>query len=152
PNVDLADSPFYVNTRLEPWKNGDAPRRAGVSAFGVGGTNAHVVLEEAPTVSHPETPRRAHLLVLSARTEQALDRMTENLADHLQARPDLELGSVAYTLQAGRRAFEHRRTVVCSDISDAIQALKSRDPKRAPTAVKAGPVRPVVFMFPGQGS
>jgi amino acid adenylation domain-containing protein len=152
PNVDLADSPFYVNTRLAPWKNDPAPRRAGVSAFGVGGTNAHVVLEEAPTGPLPETSRSAHLLVLSARTEQALNRATENLADHLQARPDADLSSVAYTLQAGRRAFEHRRTVVCSDVGDAIQALKSGDQKRTPTRVHEGAVPLVVFMFPGQGS
>jgi amino acid adenylation domain-containing protein len=152
PNVDLADSPFYVNTRLAPWKNGDTPRRAGVSAFGVGGTNAHVVLEEAPSVPRVEKLRSAHLLVLSARTPQALDRATENLADHLQARPDMELSSVAYTLQAGRREFAHRRTVVFSDVSDAIQALKSRDQKRSPTHVHEGAVPPVVFMFPGQGS
>ena len=82
PNIDLADSPFYVNTQLSPWKRGATPRRAGVSAFGVGGTNAHVVLEEAPPPIRPIAADGGHLLVLSARTATALEQATDNLAAH----------------------------------------------------------------------
>lgn len=151
PNIDLAGSPFYVNTRLTEWEAGPTPRRAGVSSFGVGGTNAHVVLEEAPPVPVP-TPRPAHLLVLSARSAAALDRATNNLAAHLKDHPDIDLGSVAYTLQAGRRAFDHRRTVVCADAADAVRALATRDRNRVQSRMVTGEAAPVVFMFPGQGS
>jgi amino acid adenylation domain-containing protein len=152
PKIDLTNSPFYVNTRLSAWKRGKSPRRAGVSAFGVGGTNAHVVLEEAPQATRPKPQLGGHLLVLSARTETALEAATENLAGHLRAHPESDLASVAYTLQAGRHAFGSRRSVACSDLADAIVALESRDPKRVITRVHEGRAAPVVFMFPGQGS
>ncbi len=152
PNIDLANSPFYVNTRLSPWKSGATPRRAGVSAFGVGGTNAHVVVEEAPQATHPERRRAGHLLVLSARTDTALESATDNLVRHLNANPATDLGSVAYTLQAGRHAFGHRRSVACADIEDAIRMLETREPKRVSTRLHEGRARPVVFMFPGQGA
>src|SRR5262249_36633948 len=106
PKMDLAGSPFYVNKELKPWvkmkMNGVSPRRAGVSAFGVGGTNAHVVLEEAPQqppsheLSHERSPQ---LILLSARTESALDQAASNLAGHLKSTPEAKLADVAYTLQ-----------------------------------------------------
>ncbi|QJW98083.1 non-ribosomal peptide synthetase/type I polyketide synthase [Frigoriglobus tundricola] len=151
PNIDLADSPFYVNSRVTEWPAGPAPRRAGVSAFGVGGTNAHVVLEEAPPVPAP-APRPAHLLLLSARSADALDRATDNLVAHLKAHPGADLGSVAYTLQVGRRAFGHRRIVACTDVADAVRTLQDRDRNRVPSRAPSGEPAPVVFMFPGQGS
>jgi acyl transferase domain-containing protein len=151
PNIDLANSPFYVNTRCSPWRKGPHPRRAGVSSFGVGGTNAHVVLEEAPPRVQSESRRAGHLLVLSARSTEALDQATDNLAEHLKAYPDTDLGSVAYTLQVGRHAFEHRRAVACSDMEDAIRILQSRDPNRVLTRAQQSGTS-VIFMFPGQGS
>src|SRR5215831_12959951 len=84
PRLDLANSPFYVNTKLSQWKNGSFPRRAGVSAFGVGGTNAHVVLEEAPKTVGSPSRRGSHLILLSGKTESALSQATANLADHLK--------------------------------------------------------------------
>jgi amino acid adenylation domain-containing protein len=152
PAIDLANSPFYVSTQLSPWKRGDAPRRAGVSSFGVGGTNAHVVLEEAPATPAPERTGGCFLLVLSARSAEALEQATTNLSEHLEAHPEIDLDSVAHTLQVGRRAFDHRRAVACTDVKDAIGALKSRDPNRVFTAVHPGRSSSVVFMFPGQGA
>jgi amino acid adenylation domain-containing protein len=152
PNIDLANSPFYVNTQLSPWKSGGTPRRAGVSAFGVGGTNAHVVLEEAPATPRPDLRNDSHLLVLSARTDTALETATDNLARYLNARPESDLARVAYTLQTGRHSFGYRRTVACADLDDAIRMLETRDPKRVITGVHEGRAAPVVFMFPGQGS
>ena len=130
PNIDLENSPFYLNTKLKAWEEGSTPRRAGVSAFGVGGTNAHVVLEEAPDVEPGTAHRPGHLLLLSARTATALDQATINLAEHLKANPQASMDSVAFTLQAGRRTFDHRRAIVCLDRNDAISALETRDPKR----------------------
>src|SRR5205807_2566999 len=95
--IDFAHSPFYVNTTLAVWEKGQAPRRAGVSSFGIGGTNAHVVLEEAPARASVGTSRPWHLLVFSAKTNNALATMTANLAAHLEQHPELSLPDVAYT-------------------------------------------------------
>src|SRR5207249_4724902 len=111
PNIDFEDSPFFVNSKLTPWNHGTLPRRAGVSAFGLGGTNAHVVLEAAPSVESSVSPRRAHLLLLSAKSEAALNSATRNFALHFKSNPQTNLADAAYTLQAGRHAFSHRRAM-----------------------------------------
>src|SRR5690606_21951881 len=114
PKIDFARSPFYVNTELKPWPETPWPRRAGISSFGVGGTNAHLVIEQAPEPP-PEGRRRSHaLLLLSARSKDALAAQAVRLADWLEAHPDASLDDVAYTLQVGRKQFEHRRIVVAA--------------------------------------
>jgi acyl transferase domain-containing protein/SAM-dependent methyltransferase len=148
--IDFAGSPFYVATELHPWTRNGHPRRAGVSSFGVGGTNAHLVVEEAPA-PRQKTERRSHqVIVLSARTETALESMAQRLASHLESHPEADLADAAFTLQVGRRAFARRRALVVA--SDGRQALVQR--LRAPQHVAAAAVagRPVVFMFPGQGA
>ncbi|MHB8519307.1 MAG: hybrid non-ribosomal peptide synthetase/type I polyketide synthase [Limisphaerales bacterium] len=152
PKIDFADSPFYVNARPTEWKAGSTPRRAGVSSFGIGGTNAHVVLEEAPAAGPSGGSRPAQLLVLSAKTGPALDRATANLAAHLEQHPELDLADIACTLHTGRRAFDHRRMLVCRDRADAIAALAAGDPKRVLTRLAEEENPPVLFLFPGQGS
>ncbi|HBL28541.1 MAG TPA: hypothetical protein DD490_17035, partial [Acidobacteria bacterium] len=154
PQIDFAASPFYVNTRLTPWEAQGGPRRAAVSSFGLGGTNAHVVLEQAPEVEPGAPPvRAAQLLVLSARTPAALETAAQNLAEHLRGLPEdaAGLADVAWTLQTGRRAFEHRRIAVAPSVSEAAAALA--DPKAAVTGTtgKLDEARPVVFLFPGLG-
>src|SRR6185503_7371215 len=84
PKIDFANSPFFVNAELADWKEGENPRRAGVSSFGIGGTNAHVVLEESPAVKAQAESSPFQLLLLSAKTETALDQATKNLAAHLK--------------------------------------------------------------------
>ncbi|MBE9170905.1 SDR family NAD(P)-dependent oxidoreductase [Pleurocapsales cyanobacterium LEGE 06147] len=150
PQIDFADSPFYVNTKLSEWKTNGIPRRAGVSSFGFGGTNAHVIVEEAPPVGTSTTSRPQQLLLLSAKTSSALDTATANLSQHLQRQPQLNLADVAYTLQVGRREFEHRRAVVCQDLEDAVSALT--DPKRVLTSMHPKSERPVAFIFTGLGT
>ena len=111
PRIDFGQTPFYVNAKLQEWKRTETPRRAGVSSFGVGGTNAHVVLEEAPAIpAAAETG--VQLLTLSAKSAEALDRATERLGDHLQRHPEISLADAAFTLQTGRRVFNHRRVMV----------------------------------------
>ncbi len=151
PRIDFANSPFYVNDRLAPWPPRDTPRRAGVSAFGLGGTNCHVVLEEAPGADPASAARDPQLLLLSARTESALAAATERLAHHLKEHPDLDLADVAYTLQMGRRSFEHRRAVVSTDVADAVAALTG-PPRRLPTRRRSVDTPQVAFLFPGQGA
>ncbi|WP_193197111.1 type I polyketide synthase [Nostoc sp. MG11] len=150
--IDFANSPFYVNTKLSEWKTNGLPRRAGVSSFGVGGTNAHVILEEAPVIEASSTSRPWQLLLLSAKTSTALESATANLAAYLQQHPDINLPDVAYTLQVGRRVFDHRRLVVCQDWNDAVKLLENKDPQRV-FSYHWKPSRcPIIFMFSGQGS
>jgi phthiocerol/phenolphthiocerol synthesis type-I polyketide synthase E len=151
PAIDFASSPFYVTTRLHPWARNGTPRRAAVSSFGVGGTNAHVVLEEAPEQAAPVQRRPHQLFVLSARSEAALDDATTRLAMHLQAHPELDPADVAFTLHVGRRPFHHRRLLVVrsDDRNGVIDAFL--EPSRI-AATAAVAERPVVFMFPGQGA
>ena len=149
PQTELASSPFYVPTVATPWESDGEPRRAGVSSFGLGGTNAHVVLEEAPAPEPGDPPSRpAQLLVLSARSASALDAAAARLADRLQE--DRELADVAWSLQTGRKVFEHRRIAVARDVQGAAAVL--RDSGRALSGRREGAGwRPVVFLFPGLG-
>ncbi|MER3588643.1 MAG: beta-ketoacyl synthase, partial [Mastigocladus sp. ERB_26_1] len=156
PEIDFANSPFYVNTKPTQWQAGETPRRAGVSSLGIGGTNAHVILEEAPVVEtcHGTSlhSRPWQLLLLSAKTESALENVTKNLAHHLSEHPQENLANVAYTLQVGRREFEYRRMLVCQDIADAVTTLNQQDVQRVLTHFQESLERPVAFMFPGQGA
>jgi acyl transferase domain-containing protein len=153
PQINWANSPFYVNNKLRTWESNGTPRRAGVSSFGVGGTNAHVVLEEAPA-RVPSGPSRPYqLLPLSARSASALESATTNLANHITSHPDLNLADVCYT-QSMRRAFAHRRVLVTKggDTPAAAAALGRADPQRVMTRLTESRERPVLFMFSGQGS
>lgn len=152
PKIDFANSPFYVNTTLGEWKTDGTKRRAGVSSFGIGGTNAHVILEEAPTIETSGKSRPWQLLVLSAKTDSALDTATANLAGHLKEHPEINLADVAYTQSLGRRAFDHRRVLVCQDTNEVLSALNPLDPKKVFTNFIEPIARPVVFMFSGQGA
>src|SRR5215213_1599628 len=152
PRIDFARSPFYVNTECRPWRPEGWPRRAGVSAFAIGGVNAHVILE-APPAPAPSAPAPPWLLlVLSARTETALEAATERLLRHLRESPDSGLADVAYTLQVGRRAFRHRRVLACRDREDAVGVLERRDPRRLLSGVAASGEPQVAFLFPGLGT
>ena len=155
PAIDFAGSPFYVNAALTPWTSQHGPRRAGVSSFGIGGTNAHAVLEEAPEIEPATSPSGWQVLPLSARSGPALEQMAANLADHLGEHPDLDpadLADVGHTLRVGRRAFDHRRIVLCRELSEARAALATSDPQSVWSAVRAGDAPTVAFLLPGQGA
>jgi len=107
---------------------------------------------EAPPKGSLEKSRPCHLLILSAKTSSALETATANLAEHLKQHPDLNLADIAYTLQVGRRTFDHRRMVVCQNLNDAVKALESPEPQRAFTHYQQPSHRPIVFMFSGQGA
>ncbi|MFG1793144.1 type I polyketide synthase [Nocardia sp. NPDC049149] len=165
PALRLDRTPFYVPTTARPWPVGATPRRAGVSSFGIGGTNAHVVLEETPPMRHNTFGGRgAQLLVLSARTEQAVADAASNLAAHLDRNEDLDIVDVCYTLQAGRRRFPLRRHLVCRSRTEAIVALRTLSAEHQELAAEqaaegagkhpGGDVdaREVVFLFPGSAA
>lgn len=149
---DFANSPFRVNGVLAEWQSTDHPRRAGVSAFGVGGTNAHVVLEEAPVAVSEPPLRDAQLVVLSARSPEALDAATKNLAEYLKLNPKIQLADVAYTQQVGRRQFDRRRAVPVETIVEAVTALEASVGRHPANQKKRLGRSEVCFMFPGQGS
>lgn len=154
PRIDFANSPFYVNTNLAPWPANGQPRRAGVSCFGIGGTNAHMILEEAPSTGLSSRTRPCCVLKLSAQSHSALETMTSNLAGYLAAHLDTDLANVSYTCDVGRKAFRHRRVIVCPDLDTgaAAKRLADRDPRRTFTAVCDSNEKSVCFMFPGQGT
>jgi acyl transferase domain-containing protein len=154
PAIDFANSPFYVNTELREWKGNGRARCAAVSSFGVGGTNAHVVLEEGPVPQAAEDSRELQLVLLSAKTSTALEKATDNLAAYLQQHPELDLADVAYTTHVGRKPFSCRRALVCrtGDVEASAAALAARDPQRVITAFSESRNQPVLYMFSGQGT
>lgn len=165
PAIDFDNSPFFVNTELREWDADGGPLYAGVSSFGIGGTNAHVVVGEPPK---DDTDRKRpekgglHLFTLSAKNGESLERMTTALADDLTANPEIDPSDVAYTLQVGRKSFSHRRCVVAPNLAEAVDALRRRKERGASDGVHtagtagAGAAKEhedaVVFMFPGQGA
>jgi phthiocerol/phenolphthiocerol synthesis type-I polyketide synthase E len=152
PQFDFAASPFYVSTETRPWDADPFPRRAGLSSFGIGGTNVHVLLEEAPAAAPAGEAPPWHLLVLSARTETALGHASERLVEHLRSHPDLPPADVAYTLAVGRKGFNHRRVCVARNLAEAAAALARCDPERVHDRLREEGERPVVFLLPGQGA
>ncbi|MFD1906570.1 ketoacyl-synthetase C-terminal extension domain-containing protein [Paenibacillus rhizoplanae] len=106
PKLEEHNSPFYVNDMLADWDAGEHGRYAGVSSFGLGGINAHLVMTEAPLQAEgEEEENRCELLVLSAKSASALERMCANMAAHIEIHPQLNLSDVAYTLKTGRAVF-----------------------------------------------
>jgi acyl transferase domain-containing protein len=155
--IDFPATPFFVAAEAREWRNDGAARRAGVMATGMGGTNAFVVLEEAPVISAPVSPLPPgpHLLVLSAKTPTALDAAARQLADRLSspaASGADTLARIAHTLQTGRRVFEHRRFVVAQRADEAAVALRGQGPVKAVSgSVSREGTPPVVFLLPGMG-
>lgn len=153
PHIDFASSPFHVTTQPREWAKGAGePRRCAVSSFGVGGTNAHVILEEAPDPlllpalageSQPE------LIPLSAKSAWSLDAGAEALARHLETAPSPDLRDIAFTLQTGRTTMPYRRAVVASGRDELIRTLRSPSFAATPSPANA-PHQ--VLMYPGQGA
>lgn len=154
PEIQFEESPFFVNTRTRDWTHSDGPRRAATTSLGLGGTNAHVILEEPPQEAPVSGSDKPQLLVWSAQTVSALDRLTAKLLQYLRANKTIPISDVAYTLQVGRKTLPCRRYLVCRDALDAIKQLEA-SPEALFTCVRSPKDRgqqPLVFLFPGQGS
>ncbi|SFI03924.1 amino acid adenylation domain-containing protein [Bosea sp. OK403] len=149
PALDLPNSPFFIADRLQGWPAEEGPRRAGVSAFGVGGTNVHLVLEQAPATEAEAPARNSQILTVSARSAVALGHARDRLAQHLDAHPEQNLADIAFTLQTGRRHFAHRIAVAGSSHGAAAEALRKQNTAHTAAVTGSGDL---VFMFPGQGS
>jgi acyl transferase domain-containing protein len=153
PAIPFEGSPFSVNDTLRDWPQGIAPRRAAINALGVGGTNAHAIVEEAPArAPSEESDWPFHVLCVSGRSKSALDANTAALAAHMRAHPEQPLADVAFTLKNGRRGFEKRRVVVAETHEEAAALLEGGDTRRVFTHDLLGDAPEVVFMFPGGGA
>lgn len=150
PHIPFAEGPFFVNTRLRSWPL-DGVRRACVNSMGIGGTNAHVVLEQPPTPPLIAADGSREFVLVSARTADALEQATEQLAGRLESHPELPLADVAWTTQVGRPELDHRRAVsvrgtaqVPSALRDAAAGVSLRSPR--------GSELHAAWLFSGQGS
>jgi phthiocerol/phenolphthiocerol synthesis type-I polyketide synthase E len=152
PTVDFANSPFFVNRETREWKSQGMPRRAGVTSLGMGGTNAHVIVEESPAQEATRESRPYQLLLLSARSDSALENITGNLVDYLKEHKNINLADAAYTLALGRRDLNFRRTILCQPAEDAEVKLDRLTPGWRFDGSSERVDRPVVFMFSGQGA
>jgi len=152
PEIHFENTPFYVNDTLSPWDTQEEVRRAGVSALGIGGTNAHIILEEAPDQPQSHLPDKHHLLIWSAKTEEALDEASNKLQRYLINNPGVSLSDVAYTLQAGRNRFDHKRFMVAKNAKEALDVFEGAKPGRIYSSLQKAASRELIFMFPGQGA
>ena len=153
PHLNLAGSPFFIDQQTRAWDGNGGPLRAGVSAFGVGGTNAHIIVEEPPVLGNSEPGRQHQLILWSAKTQPSLNAVANSLSKHFESNPGTNLADAAYTLQVGRSAHKLRRAIVVSSVaeaatinalsgSEAIQLIQNDKPFESPR---------LIFCFPGQG-
>lgn len=149
PELGLSNSPFFVIDRLMPWPASE-PRRAAVSSFGIGGTNAHAIIEQAPTRRSASSSRRWHLLPFTAPTVQALEQTGVTLAQALQEQPGVDIANVSYTLRSRRRMHARRSFIVTRNLEDAPRLLRESGRIRLPKGTEER-LHPV-FLFTGQGS
>jgi acyl transferase domain-containing protein len=153
PKINLQKSPFYINTQLQDWEKRGTPRRAGISSFGMGGTNAHIILEENTDAPLSGGSSRSHqLLQVSARNKAQCEQALKNLAAWLEQHPEQSLADIAYTLQTGRRQFSYTASCVADCHTDAIDALQQADSTRVSKAELPTAQVEIAFMFPGQGN
>ncbi|MEM7041660.1 MAG: SDR family oxidoreductase [Pseudomonadota bacterium] len=152
PEIDFANSPFFVADRLIEWAPAEHPRRAGVSAFGIGGTNAHVVLEEAPAEPERASATGKQFFLLSAKTAGAAEQKLEDLAGALESSPAIGIGDVAYTLRNGRQLFSHRRAVVIDPADDAVRGLRGGAGHVVARGVAGDKPPSLIWLYTGQGA
>jgi acyl transferase domain-containing protein/acyl carrier protein/NRPS condensation-like uncharacterized protein len=152
PEINFEDTPFVVNQGLYEWKRGEGPLRAGINSIGGGGTNVHVILEESPPVKPSLESRQWSLIMLSAQTEKSLKKTAENLEIFLREKHGINLSDAAYTLHMGRKPFQYRKMLLCSDIDEVVKILSSPGSGKIFTADAKETKPKIIFMFPGQGS
>ncbi len=147
PELSLKNSPFKINTELKEKSSGNLIKKAAVSSFGIGGTNVHVILEQAPSGKKFPSLKENHILPFSAETESSLKKTLNNFKTFFKNNPNLSLADIAFTLQTGRKHFQKRAAFICQNLNDAdikLQNLKINEAKKLSPEI--------VFLFPGQGS
>jgi amino acid adenylation domain-containing protein len=152
PHIDFKNSPFYVNDTLQDWAS-EKKRIAGISSFGVGGTNVHVVLEEAEQVTIQTGPSRPiQLLCWSAKEQESLDMFGKGLSTFLTGNENVSLADISYTLNTSRKDFDTRRFCIASNQEEFVSKFPDQPWVKNTRKIKKGQVPEVVFMFPGQGA
>ena len=149
PNIDFENSPFYINKELKDWEPECRVRRAGVSSFGIGGTNVHLVLEEAIDERKVVSGKDYHLLTWSARTKTAFDEMKEQLVTFLEKNQQQDYRNLLYTMNIGRKRMQYRGNIVCSNKEELVSKLKE---SMFYVKSEQDKIKDIVFMFAGQGS
>ncbi|WP_414719889.1 type I polyketide synthase, partial [Umezawaea sp.] len=148
PHVDWADGNIELLTEAREWPAGERLRRAGISSFGISGTNAHTIIEQAPPAEPVEVVAQEPVavpFVLSGKTEQALRAQAAKLGEHLAANPDTNPRDLAWSLATTRTAHTHRAAIVGTELADVVRGLDSLNPG---VAKESG----LAFLFTGQGS
>lgn len=153
PQAEMPETPFFVNGELRRWMPGPGGRRiAGITNLGAGGTNAHLLLGEAPArLPAPAPPRADQLVVVTARSDDALSQAIADLAEHLRANPDVDMADVAFTRLAGRKQFAARAAIVARTAEDAARALEQGG-GQVLRQHHRGPEPSVAFLVPGGGA
>lgn len=151
PKINFADTPFRVISETADWKSSGV-RRAGVSSFGIGGTNVHLVLEEAPPIHTASQDKPYCILGFSAQTPTALEQATSDFLERFQNAPEARLVDIAYTLHTGREAFKFRKSILCSDVAEAFHVLQSNDPALMWSGTARNAPLKICFLFPGGGT
>ncbi len=149
--INFKKSPFNVNTTLFHWIDNDNSRKAGVSSFGIGGTNAHVVLEEAPETRKSGSNRRNQLLLFSAKSELSLNKYIDSFIQFAKNNTNLNIADSSYTLSVGRETFEYKKHLVYNENVDFINKLNELKEESIHNQI-VKERKQVVFMFPGQGN
>ncbi|PSF39268.1 beta-ketoacyl synthase [Aphanothece hegewaldii CCALA 016] len=169
PHIDLQNTPIKIPTQVQSWQKSDQPRLAGISSFGFGGTNAHIIIEEGitphPTPSNlPLTPSTSpypllrgegirekplYLFTFSAKTEPALQELVKSYKDYLTSNPNINLTNLEYTLATGRTHFNHRQCYIANKSEQLLQQLNTVQENKA-ISLEINPK--IAFLFTGQGS
>ena len=159
PDLAAAATALKIPTASLPWQRTEEPRRAGISAFGLSGTNAHIIIEEPPQLSFnpSEVDRPAHLLTLSAKSDDALDDLAQKWVNYLEKNPQLNLADLAFSANTGRGQFNHRLAILAKSTLEAKDSLTAFTQKQPclnvfSQAVAKSRQNKIAFLFTGQGS
>lgn len=147
--IDFENSPFYINKELNDWYPDCGVRRSGVSSFGIGGTNVHLILEEAINQKKVFSNKKEHLLTWSAKTKGSFDRIKNQLIEYLESNQTEDFRNLLYTMNIGRKKMRYRNSLVCENENDLIFKLKN---SMYSLKTDKNNEEDIVFMFPGQGS
>ncbi len=151
-NIHFENTPFFVNSATKPWIVENMTRIAGISSFGIGGTNAHIILEEAPSHTVIPSDRKTNILCLSAKSQETLEQKEKELIEKLVNNPDINLRNVAFSMNVGRESFPFRKTVIFSDMDEIKNCSDNKNIISPIVNVPMGVKKNIVFLFTGQGS
>ncbi len=153
PLIDFDNVSFDITKEPLEWDSGSSPRIAGLSSFGLGGTNAHMILQEPPMKKLSSNHKRKRkLLCFSAKSKTSLDVLTEKLHQTFKNNDKINIADAAYTLQVGRESHPLKRLIVCDDVVDAISSIEERKPSKFLSSKRKTCNKKIGFLCSGQGT